>query len=114
MIIFFIPKIKLNGSKIIEINYGEMYQEKGCTATYLGKNITDKIWYEGVVDNSKVGRYVIRCKVRKNKNTKYATEANEKTSELGNTFFWKYSGAAYDGENKWKSLDSFFLRVLSP
>ena len=69
LIVFFIPKIKLNGSKVIEVNYGEHYKEEGCTASYLGKDVTNKIWYEGKVNEEKLGKYTILCKVRKNKFT---------------------------------------------
>ena len=66
LIVFFIPKIKLNGSKVIMLKYGEHYKEEGCSASYLGKDITNKVWYEGVVDETKLGKYTIKCKVRKN------------------------------------------------
>lgn len=69
VIIFFIPKIKLIGSKVIKLEYGSPYKESGCTATYFGEDITDKIWYEGKVEEDKLGKYIITCKVRKNKFT---------------------------------------------
>ena len=69
LIVFFIPKIKLIGSKVVEVTYGNHYEDKGCTATYLGNDVTDKIWYEGKVDDTKVGKYTIVCKVRKNQFT---------------------------------------------
>ena len=66
-ILFFIPKIKLNGNKIIKVEYGDHYEDPGCTATYQGKDISDKIWYEGEVDEKTTGSYKVVCKIRKNK-----------------------------------------------
>ncbi len=66
-IFVFIPKIKLNGKKIIKVEYGDHYKEPGCTASYQGKDISDKIWYEGEVDETTVGTYKVICKIRKNK-----------------------------------------------
>lgn len=66
LIIFLIPKIKLNGSSFVKVSYGEKYKEEGCVASYLGQDITNKIWYEGEVDEGEVGKYIIKCKVRKN------------------------------------------------
>ena len=67
VILIFIPKIKLNGDKLIKVEYGDHYEDEGCTATYQGKDISDKIWYEGEVDENIVGTYRITCKIRKNK-----------------------------------------------
>ena len=52
-IMVLIPKIKLNGDKIVKVEYGNYYQDPGCTATHLGINISNKIWYEGEVDEEK-------------------------------------------------------------
>lgn len=68
-IMILIPKIKLNGDKNIKVEFGSHYQDPGCTATYLGKNISNKIWYEGEVDEEKLGTYFIVCKIRKNRLT---------------------------------------------
>lgn len=67
--IFFVPKITLEEGKNIKLEYGEKYKEPGYSAKYLGDNITDKVWVEGKVDDSKVGTYHIKYKVRKNKIT---------------------------------------------
>ena len=64
---YFIPKIKLNGDKRVTVEYGDHYEELGCTATYHGEDITDKVWYEGEVDESTLGTYRIKCKIRKNR-----------------------------------------------
>lgn len=64
-----VPRISLKGSKSILIEYGESFEEPGFKATYLGKNITDKVWIEGNVDNKVLGEYKLTYKVRKNKIT---------------------------------------------
>ncbi len=67
--IFFVPKITLEGGTHIKIEYGEEFSELGYKANYLSQDITDKVWIEGKVDNSKIGTYKIKYKVRKNKIT---------------------------------------------
>ncbi len=66
-IVYFIPKIKLNGEKNIKIEYGDHFEDPGCTASYHGEDITDKIWYDGEVNENIVGKYIIKCKIRKNR-----------------------------------------------
>lgn len=61
------PKLSLKGDKNIDIEYGDTYSEPGYSASYLGDNLTDKVWIEGEVDNSKVGTYVLKYNVQKNK-----------------------------------------------
>ena len=68
-VLLLFPKIKLIGEKYVKVEYGEHYEDEGCTATYLGKDISDKIWYEGEVNEEKLGTYLIKCKVRKNRLT---------------------------------------------
>jgi len=67
--IFLIPKISLKGKNYIKVEYGTNYEEPGYSATYLGNNITDKVWTVGNVNNEKLGKYNIKYKVRKNKVT---------------------------------------------
>ena len=67
VILVFIPKIRLNGNKFIKVEYGDHYEEQGCTATYQGKDISDMIWYESDVNEEIVGKYKVICKIRKNK-----------------------------------------------
>lgn len=67
IIFFFIPTIKLNGKKHITIEYGELFEDPKCYASFQGKDISDKIWYEGEVDLEKLGKYILKCKVRKNR-----------------------------------------------
>lgn len=64
---FMIPSISLNGDKNIEINYNEEYIEPGYSASYLNKDISDKVYVIGGVDSSKLGVYSIKYNVRKNK-----------------------------------------------
>lgn len=60
------PKLDLIGDSYIKIEYGNNYIEEGYTATYLGKDITNKVWIEGKIDNSKIGNYKLTYKVKKN------------------------------------------------
>ncbi len=65
--IFFVPKLKLIGKKVVTIEYGERYKEPGYKASYLGNDLTEKVWIEGKVDETKLGTYTLKYKVRKNK-----------------------------------------------
>ena len=69
VVLVFFPKIKLIGEKYVKVEYGEHYEDEGCSATYFGKDISDKIWYEGEVNEEKLGTYIIKCNVRKNRLT---------------------------------------------
>ena len=64
-----VPRISLKGSKKMTIEYGKSFEEPGFKATYLGKDITDKAWIEGTVDDKVLGEYKLKYKVRKNKIT---------------------------------------------
>ena len=74
---FFVPKITLDGKTYLKIEYGESFNEPGYSASYLGKDITDKVWINGKVDTTKVGIYDIKYKVRKNKITTTKTRKVE-------------------------------------
>ena len=63
----FVPKLSLNGEKTIKVVFGNKYEEEGCKATYFGKDLSDKVWYESDVDETKVGTYTVKCKIRKNR-----------------------------------------------
>ena len=63
----FVPKISLEGKSKMEIEYGNKYKEPGYKATYLGKDITDKVWIKGKVNENKLGTYTLEYKVQKNK-----------------------------------------------
>ena len=80
-ILIIMPKIKLIGDKYVKVEFGEHYEEKGCTATYLGKDISDKIWYKGEVNEEKLGTYTIKCSVRKNR----LTASKERIVEIVDT-----------------------------
>lgn len=64
--IFLFPKLSLEGSSYIKVSYGNHYLEEGYKASYLGTDITDKVWIEGKVDENKIGTYKLMYKVRKN------------------------------------------------
>ena len=51
----FVPKLTLNGDEYVKVIYGNKYEEQGCSATYFGKDLSSKVWYEGNVDESVVG-----------------------------------------------------------
>lgn len=52
--------IKLNGPKVIKLEAGEEYKEKGAKAYYRGKNISKKIKITGKVNNKKLGKNYIK------------------------------------------------------
>lgn len=89
--IFFVPKITLNGKTYLKIEYGDSFNEPGYSASYLGKDITDKVWINGKVDTTKVGIYDIKYKVRKNKITTTKTRKVEivDTVKTSNYTFWR-------------------------
>lgn len=58
--LFFIPRIKLNGSNNVKIKLNEEYHEKGVIATYSFKDVSDKVTINGTVNNMKVGKYVLK------------------------------------------------------
>lgn len=74
----FVPKISLNGDSLVKVVFGNKYEEEGCSAKYLGRDLSDKVWYEGEVDETKLGTYTVKCKVRKNK----MTVTKERTVEV--------------------------------
>ncbi len=63
----FVPKISLIGEDYVKVVFGSKYKEIGCKATYFGKDLSDKVWYESTVDESKLGIYTVKCKIRKNR-----------------------------------------------
>ena len=42
-VLLLIPKIKLIGDKYVEVEYGETYDDLGCSASFLGRDISDKV-----------------------------------------------------------------------
>lgn len=51
--------IKLNGDKVITINYKDIYNEEGAYLTKLNKKINKDIKITGKVDTTKLGEYTI-------------------------------------------------------
>ena len=66
-IYFFIPRIYLNGSDHIKVEYGSLYKEPGYTAKYINKDISKEVLISGKVNNNKLGVYKIKYVVEKNK-----------------------------------------------
>ena len=54
-----LPKIKLNGDKIITINYKQSYTEPGYKASFIFKNITNDINVNDNLIDGKVGSYEV-------------------------------------------------------
>ena len=59
------PQIQLKGNKTVIVDYNKNYQEKGYTASFLGKNITNEVIVKGKVNEKKLGKYKITYKVKK-------------------------------------------------
>ncbi len=62
---FLLPKIELKGGETIKLEYKDKYKEKGYSARYMGKNITDDVKVEGKVNPKKLGTYKITYTVGK-------------------------------------------------
>ncbi len=60
------PSLNIKGNQIIEINYNDVYKDKGATSKYFGKNIDKEIKVKGNVNTKKVGNYIITYTIRKN------------------------------------------------
>ena len=65
----FVPKLTLLGKSVVNVEYGSKYKEPGYKASYMGGDITDHVWIVGKVDNEKLGTYVLKYKIQKNKIT---------------------------------------------
>lgn len=64
-----VPKLSLTGDSYVKIEYGDYYSEDGYKASYLGKDLTDKVWIDGEIDSNKTGVYELKYKIRKNRIT---------------------------------------------
>lgn len=53
------PTINLKGSRYVELGYKEDYKEIGYSASFLGKDITNKVRVTGKVNSDKLGTYNI-------------------------------------------------------
>ncbi len=60
----FFPRIKLLGSRVVELEYQEKYEELGYCSSYRGKDISSKVKVKGDVDSSKLGEYQITYEVQ--------------------------------------------------
>ena len=58
------PTIILNGGHEIDINYKQEYVEKGYTAMFILKNVTDKVIVKNDVDTSKLGKYKVTYELK--------------------------------------------------
>lgn len=56
---FLIPIISLNGLNKVEIPYGSTYVEKGATARYFDKDLTNKLKIINNIDTNKIGTYEV-------------------------------------------------------
>ena len=65
----FVPKLTLLGKSVVNVESGSKYKEPGYKASYMGGDITDHVWIVGKVDNEKLGTYVLKYKIQKNKIT---------------------------------------------
>lgn len=63
--IFFIPNVKLLGSRVVTIKLNDNYKDKGVEATYQGRDITDEVKVKNNIDYAKVGTYEITYIVKK-------------------------------------------------
>ena len=61
----FLPRIELKGSKKITIDYKEEYVEKGYSANYMDKDVTDDVEVKGKVNSNKLGEYEVSYTVKK-------------------------------------------------
>lgn len=62
--IFVLPHIKLKGSKHIVLNYQEKYKEKGYSAYFYNKKLTDNVKVKGKVNTKKLGTYKLVYSVK--------------------------------------------------
>lgn len=58
-----LPNIRLKGSRYIELNYMEEYQEKGYSAYFLHDDITEDVQVKSNVNPKKLGNYEIKYSV---------------------------------------------------
>ena len=61
MLVF--PRIDLEGSKVIEVEYQSKYKEPGFASSYFGENLSPMVKVKGKVDTSKIGEYPITYQV---------------------------------------------------
>lgn len=54
-----IPQVYLDGENVVLLNYKEEYKERGYKASFLGRDVTDKVKVSGSVNSLKLGDYKI-------------------------------------------------------
>ena len=72
-----LPRIELKGSKKITIDYKEEYVEKGYSANYFDKDVTDEVKVKGKVNSEKLGEYEVTYTVKKGPFKKTVTRTVE-------------------------------------
>lgn len=63
--IFFIPNVKLLGSRVVTIRLNESYSDKGVKAIYQGKDVSKEVKIKNNVDYDKIGTYKISYTIKK-------------------------------------------------
>jgi len=63
--VFFIPNVKLLGSRIVTIKLNEEYKDKGVSITYQGRDISKEASISNNIDSNKVGTYEVIYKIKK-------------------------------------------------
>ena len=61
------PSLSLKGKNEVVIEYNDKYEEKGYKASFFGNDLTNKVYIESNLDINKVGDYIIKYMVRKNR-----------------------------------------------
>ena len=72
-----LPKIELKGSKKIVLDYKEEYVERGYSANYFDKDITNDVKVKGKVNSNKLGKYEVTYTVKKGPFKKEVTRTVE-------------------------------------
>ena len=60
----FLPRIVLEGDRVVEVEYLGKYKEPGYLSSYQGENITSKVKVSGDVNTNKIGEYPIVYQVK--------------------------------------------------
>ena len=59
----FFPRLKLNGSRVVEVEYKSKFKDPGYRSSYQGKDISSQVKVSGKVDSSRLGSYPITYQV---------------------------------------------------
>lgn len=128
------PKIYLNGKKVITLNYNDTYKELGSKGKYLGQNVTNKIRITNNINTNKIGDYKVTytlkisfwnivktrtVKVVDNKKPKIILVGDEKINicpkkeyeELGYTAIDEYDGDLTEKVKVTEKEDSIIYEV---